>query len=75
MSVYLSQGAVCEEDARMVCLTAVYMYSPSLVSCGLHWPCTEQQDVTAALQGHLLAGLGAGGWFQFGWRSRNARPS
>lgn len=75
MSVYLSRGAVCEEDARVVCLTEVYACSPSLFSCALHWLCTQQQGITVALQGHLLAGLGAGGWFQFGWRSRNACPS
>lgn len=56
MSVYLSRGAVCEEDARMVCLTGVYVHSPSLISCALHWPCTQQQGVLVALQGHCRLG-------------------
>lgn len=56
MSVYLLWVAVCKEDARIVCVMGVYVYSPSLISHVLRWPCTQQQDVTVALQGHLLAG-------------------
>lgn len=40
MSVYLSGGAVCEEDARMVGLMGFYVQSPAQVCCASPW----QQD-------------------------------